>query len=190
MNLEKYLVLIKPEAIPNANDVLRKLHYAGFHRIQRKAFILSADEILEFNTLTGKADEKPSQTPDKGGPYMAICVCKENAIDELQRLFADNDAVHVSQCSDDAYQEIKYFFPNSIIQRIDHSNLNERLEYHMHDTLSPTLPKCLLEVVDRCPGAEIAIYELRSALALRNPITPVIIEPDVSANVSDTVLEK
>lgn len=183
MNLERSLVLIKPRAISTVVDVMRKLFYAGFNLIQRKCFILNRDEILEFFTSTSnideyQADSQESSTSNEEGTYMAICVCKENAIDELNQLFADDDAIHVSHCCNAAHKEIKFFFPNLWTESIQRSSINDIVDCHIRAKVFPILTKSLFEVSARCPPPRNAINELRTALILRNPIKPIILELD------------
>lgn len=184
MNLERSLILIQPIAISNVDDVMRKIFYAGFHTIQRKYFVLTADEILQFRTLAGKfnnyqADSTELVVPNKENTYMAICVCKENAIDKLRQLFAENDAIHVSQSASDAHREIKFFFPNVWTKSLDHSGIDEILDHQICGKVFPILSKSLLEMVEKCSLRENDIDQLRTALILRNPMKPIIFEPEI-----------
>lgn len=187
MSLERSLVLVKPPAVPSVDDVMRKLFYAGFHTVQCKYFVMSPDEILEFNSLAGNPDEYPSGATASSGPckehtYMAACVSKENAIDELRLMFADKDAIHVSRCCSAAHREIKFFFPNLWTKTMDHSNINETMDRQINTNVFPILSRSLLEVVAKCPPQEDAINMLCTALHLRNPLKPIIIEPATSVN--------
>lgn len=183
---ERALILIKPSAIQTVDDVMRQLFYAEFHTIQRKYFVLSSDEILAFHTMASNLDGHQSQSaesialPNKEDTYCAVCVSKENAIDELREMFADNDAIHVSQCSSAAHREIKFFFPNLWTKSIDHASIDKTMDRYIHSMVFPILSKSLLEVVKKCPSQDSAINQLRKALILRNPMAPIILEPTTS----------
>lgn len=184
MDCERSLVLIKPIAIQTANDVLQKLFYAGFNAIQKKYFVLSSDEMMEFYSLTGEFVENLSEATesDKESTYMAVCVSKENAIAELSQMFAEDETVHVSQCSSAAHKEIQFFFPNLWTKSTNHSNINEIMEHHIHTSVFPILSKSLFDAADQCPPKGKAIDALRTAMILRNPMKPIIIEPNTSAH--------
>lgn len=184
MDCERSLVLIKPIAIKIANDVLRKLSYAGFNTVQKKYFVLSSDEMLEFYSLTGEFVENLSEATEssKESTYMAVCVSMENAIAELNQMFAEDETIHVSHCSSAAHREIKFFFPNLWTKSTNHSNLDEIMEQHIHTSVFPILSKSLLDVAEKCPPKEKAIDALRTAMILRNPMKPIIIEPNTSAH--------
>lgn len=187
MTLERSLILIKPCAIPTAVDVMRKLFYAGFNLIQRKCFILNRDEILEFFTLAGNIDEYQADTQkslasNEESTYMAICVSKKNAIEKLNQLFVDDDAIHASHCCSAAHREIKFFFPNLWTESIVHSSINDIMDCRIRAKVFPILTKSLCEVSERCPPPENVISELRTALILRNPMKPIIIEPIAPAS--------
>lgn len=185
---ERALILIQPIAIPTVDDVMRKLFCAEFHTIHRKYFVLSSDEILEFNTMASNLDERRSQAaeppvlPNKEDTYFAVCVSKENAIDELRQMFGDDDAIHVSHCCSSAHREIKFIFPNLWTKSIDHSSINDTIDRYIHSMVFPILSKSLLEVVEKCPPQHDAITQLRTALILRNPMAPITLEPAASTN--------
>lgn len=191
MNVERCLVLIKPDGLLNVAEVMRKIFYAGFNTIQRKYFVLSSDEVLEFCTIAGSIfDENQAAgkvLPKKESTYMAVCVSKENAIWELKQMFVNDIAIHVSQCSSAAHREIHFFFPNLWTESIDRSRIDEIIDCTIQSHLFPILSKSLLDVVEKCPPRENAINQLRTAMIFRNPMKPIAIEPGTTAN---AILEK
>lgn len=179
---ERSLVLMKPDAYANAVDVVRTIVYAGFDIIQRKSFVLTADELSAFEAISGEYDKHRSATDESSASHsdreqtvMAVCVSKENAIVELQQLFV-NKMIHVSQSSATAHCEIKFFFPNLWTNAIAYSAIDQTIADRIHTKVYPILGRALLEVVVKCPAEERAIDNLRTAMILRNPMKPIIVE--------------
>lgn len=126
--------MIKPGAVKNEHigEILAIINKAGFHIVSLKMMRLSKDSAANFYAIhKGKPFYEGLIDFICSGPIVAAILQKDNAVEEyrkligatdplkakdgtIRKLFAESvqkNAVHGSDCDENAKQEAAFFFP-------------------------------------------------------------------------------
>ncbi|XP_060783158.1 nucleoside diphosphate kinase homolog 5 [Neoarius graeffei] len=201
ISVERTLALIKPDAIDQADQIQEIILLSGFTILQKRKLQLSPEQCSDFYTEHYGQPFFPSLTAFmSSGPVMALALARHRAIatwkglmgpsdstkarethpDCLRAQFGTSDlrnAVHGSETFSAAERELKFMFPNSVIEPILQGEAAiEYLSRNIHPTLLTGLTElCKIKPAD--PFTWLADW-----LSQNNPNTPQITEGTVVEN--------
>ncbi|XP_055914966.1 nucleoside diphosphate kinase homolog 5 [Eupeodes corollae] len=128
--IENTLIIIKPNLLSNKNCILQLLHLNGFRMTHRKTICCSPEQAAEFYKELENTDKyfaiKVMALSNQ--PSEAVVLNRYNAVNVLQSLMklpsfshyfcnpASGDRIHASYSKENAINEIKYIFPNVVIE--------------------------------------------------------------------------
>ncbi|XP_055846203.1 nucleoside diphosphate kinase isoform X2 [Episyrphus balteatus] len=124
---ENTLLIIKPNFISNTNEILQLLLENGFRITHRKQICLTPEQAAEFYKEIEKTDARFAikVMALSKGPSEAVILNKSNAVKDLLTLIEisnyffnleSEDRIHASISNENASNEIKYIFPNVMVQ--------------------------------------------------------------------------
>ncbi|KAK2904677.1 hypothetical protein Q8A67_006476 [Cirrhinus molitorella] len=136
-HVERTLALIRPDAArENREEILARIHEAGFTVAMQKEVMLSEDQVRQFYSHHLEQDYFPSLLESMtSGPVLALALVKEGAVEHWRNILGPKDPVqakneqpdslraqfsrgdssinqlHGSGSSEEAEREIGFFFP-------------------------------------------------------------------------------
>ncbi|XP_051505301.1 nucleoside diphosphate kinase homolog 5-like isoform X2 [Myxocyprinus asiaticus] len=171
--VERTLALIKPDAIHKADEVEDIILRCGFTILQKRKLHLSPEQCSDFYIEHyGKLFFPHLTAFMSSGPVVALALARHQAIatwksimgpvssikarethpDCLRARFGTCDlrnAVHGSESSFAAEREIRFIFPNSVIEPIP---MGDTTKDYLSRYVSPTLLNGLTELCKRKPA--------------------------------------
>ncbi|XP_069552832.1 nucleoside diphosphate kinase homolog 5 [Brachyistius frenatus] len=165
--VERTLAIIKPDAIHNAEDIEDAILASGFIILQKRKLQLSPEQCSDFYADQYGKVFFPSLTAFmSSGPIIAMTLACDNAIDywksiigpvnstkaretdpnSLRAKYGCNDlknALHGSESFQAAVKEIKFMFPNSIIEPFPSRDATEE---YLSRYVNPVLLRGLTEL--------------------------------------------
>ncbi|KAM4622035.1 nucleoside diphosphate kinase homolog 5 [Polymixia lowei] len=170
--VERTLALIKPDAIHKADEIEAVVLKSGFTVLQKRKLQLSPEQCSDFYAEQYGKLFFPSLTAFmSSGPIIALALARDNAIAHwkaiigpvnsikarethpkcLRATYGTSDlrnAVHGSESFFAAEREIKYMFPNSVIEPIP---VGETATEYLCKYINPTLLSGLTELCKQKP---------------------------------------
>ncbi|XP_072315491.1 nucleoside diphosphate kinase homolog 5-like [Eucyclogobius newberryi] len=171
--VERTLALIKPDALHTAKEIEDVILHSGFTIVQRRMVHLSEEQCTDFYAhQRGKRTFSSLITFMMSGPILAYTLARENAIshwklimgptsiskaretqpESLRAIYGTSDiknAVHGSESFVDAEREIKFIFPNTLIEPFPPK---EKTEEYLSKHMNPTLLMGLTELCKQKPS--------------------------------------
>ncbi|XP_071765820.1 nucleoside diphosphate kinase homolog 5 [Centroberyx gerrardi] len=170
--VERTLALIKPDAIHKAEEIEDIILKSGFTILQRRKLQLSPEQCSDFYAEQYGKLFFPSLTAFmSSGPIIALTLARDNAIAHwkaiigpvnstkarethpecLRAKYGTSDlrnALHGSETFTAAVREIKYMFPNTVIEPIPRG---EAAKEYLSKYVNPTLLRGLTELCKQKP---------------------------------------
>ncbi|XP_075889061.1 nucleoside diphosphate kinase homolog 5 [Nelusetta ayraudi] len=170
--VERTLALIKPDAIHRAEEIEDDILKSGFTILQRQRLQLSPEQCSDFYAELYGTPSFPSLTAFMcSGPILALTLARDDAIafwkfligptnsikarethpDCLRAKYGTSElqnALHGSTSVDAAVREIKFMFPNSLIEPLPS---REAIDEYLSMYVNPTLLRGLTEVCKHKP---------------------------------------
>jgi len=196
--VEKTLVIIKPDAIPFADEIEWAIMDAGFTILNKSRILLTDEQVIEFYGNQDEENEDFYRVVEymTSGPIIAMILSKKDAINSLIELIGPSDpqlarkekpkslrakygktefynGLHCSLTFEDAKKEIGFFFSNAIIDPLSD---REEVRQFLEKELYPVLTLGLTQLCKEKP--EDPILWLGNWLLKNNPNTPIIVEAD------------
>ncbi|XP_027007757.1 nucleoside diphosphate kinase homolog 5 [Tachysurus fulvidraco] len=196
--VERTLALIKPDALDKADEIEDVILMSGFTILQKRKLQLSPEQCSDFYAEHYGQSFFPSLTAFmSSGPVIALALAKHQAISNWKRLMGPNNstearethpdslrarfgtsdlrnAVHGSETFMAAERELKFMFPNSVIEPIP---LGEAATDYLSRCINPTLLTGLTELCKTKPADPFTW--LADWLIQNNPNKPQISEGTV-----------
>ncbi|KAJ0047364.1 hypothetical protein NL108_006651 [Boleophthalmus pectinirostris] len=171
--VERTLALIKPDAFHKAEDIEDVILNSGFTIVQKREVLLSPEQCSDFYAdQYGKPTFPNLTTLMSSGPIRAYTLARENCIAHwkfimgpssitrardtqpgcLRAKYGTSDlqnAVHGSESFIDAEREIKFIFPNTVIEPFPSK---EKTEEYLSKHVNPTLLMGLTELCKHKPS--------------------------------------
>lgn len=171
--VERTLALIKPDAVHKAEEIEDIIRQSGFTVVQKRKLQLSPEQCSDFYAdQYGKPSFYSLTTFMTSGPIIALTLARENAIAHwksiigpvsiakaretqpgcLRAKYGTSDlqnAVHGSESFNAAQREIKFIFPNTVIEPFPSK---EDLEEYLSRHVNPTLLQGLTELCKHKPS--------------------------------------
>ncbi|CAF1389572.1 unnamed protein product [Didymodactylos carnosus] len=207
--VERTLAIIKPDAIENANEIEDMILKNGFTILQKRRIILSAEQCSDFYSEHYGKKFFPSLVAFMtSGPILALILARENAILSwreligptnstqareshpdrfriyVRALFGTNEqknAVHGSDSAVSAEREIRFFFPNSIVEPIP---LGRPARDYLEQNVNKTLIKALTALCKEKPKDP--VLWLADKLIEINPYKPKVNKMDLNLNFDES----
>ncbi|XP_029020452.1 nucleoside diphosphate kinase homolog 5 [Betta splendens] len=170
--VERTLALIKPDAIDKAEEIEDIILKSGFIILQKRKLQLSPEQCSDFYAdHYGKLLFPTLTAFMSSGPVVALTLARENAIDYWKSIMGPvnstkakethpecirakygtsdlKNAVHGSDSFHAAVREIKFMFPNSVIEPFPSK---EETEQYLSRYVNPTLLRGLTELCKHKP---------------------------------------
>uniref|UniRef100_A0A671VE44 Nucleoside diphosphate kinase B n=1 Tax=Sparus aurata TaxID=8175 RepID=A0A671VE44_SPAAU len=169
--VERTLALIKPDAIHKAEEIEDVILKSGFIILQKRRLQLSPEQCSDFYSDQYGKLFFPSLTAFmSSGPIIAITLARDNAIGhwksligpvnsikarethpDLRAKYGTSDlknALHGSDSFHAAEREIKFMFPNTVIEPFPS---REATEEYLSRYVNPTLLQGLIELCKQKP---------------------------------------
>ncbi|MCI4379646.1 hypothetical protein PGIGA_G00230530 [Pangasianodon gigas] len=193
--VERTLALIKPDAVDKADEIEDIILLSGFTILQKRKLQLSPEQCSDFYAEHYGQPFFPSLTAFmSSGPVVALALARHRAIatwkdlmgpsnstkarethpDSLRARFGTSDlrnAVHGSETFSAAERELKFMFPNSVIEPIPKG---EAATDYLSRYINPTLLTGLTELCKTKPADPFTW--LADWLIQNNPNKPQISE--------------
>ncbi|KAG7328865.1 hypothetical protein KOW79_007039 [Hemibagrus wyckioides] len=201
--VERTLALIKPDAADKADEIEDIILLSGFTILQKRKLQLSPEQCSDFYAKHYGQPFFPSLTAFmSSGPVIALALARHRAIatwkslmgpsnstkakethpESLRARFGTSDlrnAVHGSETFSAAERELKFMFPNSVIEPIPKG---EAATDYLSRNINPTLLSGLTELCKTKPADPFTW--LADWLIQNNPNKPQISEGTVVENAS------
>ncbi|CAB1325216.1 unnamed protein product [Coregonus sp. 'balchen'] len=153
--VERTLALIKPDAIHQAEEIEDIILRSGFTILQKRKLQLSPERCSDFYAEQYGKLFFPSLTAFmSSGPIIALALARDQAIAHWKTIIGPygtsdlRNAVHGSDSFSSAEREIKFMFPNSVIEPIP---MGEAAKDYLGRFVSPTLLSGLTELCKQKP---------------------------------------
>ncbi|XP_041363572.1 nucleoside diphosphate kinase homolog 5-like [Gigantopelta aegis] len=189
--VERTLALIKPDVINKSEEIEDIILRSGFAILQKRRVHLTPEQASDFYAEHyGKMFFPSLVAYMSSGPIMALVLARDQAIsywtelvgptntfkarethpDCLRAIYGTDDqrnALHGSDCFSTAQREIRFFFPNSVIEPV--ATGVAAVDY-LSKTVNPTLLKGLTNLCKQKP--EDPVIWLADWLIENNPNKP------------------
>ena len=194
--LERTLVLIKPDRIAIADQIIPDVEKEGFVIIQQRRIRFTPEQASDFyGEHYGKMFFPSLIAFMSSGPTLALVVAKRNGIEAFRKLLGPTNpdqakethprsirarygtdtlknAMHASESQLAAEREIRFIFPDSITEPI---MSGEDATQFLEKRVNPTLIKGLTELCKNKPAQP--IKWLATWLLANNPNQPKVTPP-------------
>ncbi|CAF0856151.1 unnamed protein product [Adineta steineri] len=205
--VERTLALIKPDAVNKAIDIETVILNQGFTILQKRRVILTAEQCSDFYSEHYGKKFFPSLVAFMtSAPLVAMVLAKENAIqqwreligptnsdvaketnpDSIRALFGTNEqknAVHGSDSAVSAEREIRFFFPNCIVEPIP---VGQPAKDYLEQNVNKTLMKALTALCKEKPKDP--VLWLADKLMEINPYKPKLTQVHTSSSSPDDLI--
>ncbi|UJR30245.1 hypothetical protein I4U23_017783 [Adineta vaga] len=205
--VERTLALVKPDAVNKANDIETILLNQGFTVLQKRRVILTAEQCSDFYSEHYGKKFFPSLVAFMtSGPIVAMVLAKDNAIQQwreligptnssvakethpesIRALYGTNEqknAVHGSDSAVSAEREIRFFFPNCIVEPIP---VGQPAKDYLEQNVNKTLMKALTALCKEKPKDP--VLWLADKLMEINPYKPKLTQIDSSSSADDIII--
>ncbi|KPP74946.1 hypothetical protein Z043_105851 [Scleropages formosus] len=193
IHVERTLALLKPDAVHKADEIEDIILRSGFMILQKRMLQLSPEQCSDFYAEQYGTLFFPSLIVFmSSGPIVALVLAREQAIDSfkaligpvnptiakethpnsLRAIYGTSDlrnALHGSDNFSAAEREIKFIFPNCIIEPVP---IGEAAKDYLNRFVNPTLLRGLTELCSTKPADPITW--LADWLTANNPNKPKI----------------
>ncbi|XP_070545180.1 nucleoside diphosphate kinase homolog 5-like [Ptychodera flava] len=194
--VERTLAIIKPDCVDKADEIEEIILRSGFTILQKRRVHLTPEQTSDFYAEHyGKMFFPSLVAYMSSGPIVAMVLARECAIsywreligptntlkarethpDSIRALYGTDDqrnAVHGSDMYSSAEREIRFLFPDSIVEPIP---AGQAAKDYLSKVVNPTLLKGLTELCKQKP--EDPVKWLADWLIANNPNKPRINEP-------------
>ncbi|PAA85954.1 hypothetical protein BOX15_Mlig014025g2 [Macrostomum lignano] len=191
--VERTLAVIKPDAVHHADEIEDVITRSGFSVLQKRKVQLTPEQSSEFYAEHfGKMFFPSLITYMSSGPVVALVLAKDQAISSWRELIGptnsliakqthpdclrakygtddQQNALHGSDSFTTAEKEIRFFFPDSIVEPIP---IGEAAKSYLARTVNPTVLKGLTELCKKKPNDPITW--LANWLLENNPNKPKV----------------
>ncbi|XP_066505898.1 nucleoside diphosphate kinase homolog 5 isoform X2 [Hoplias malabaricus] len=171
--LERTLALIKPDAVDKSEEIEDIILQSGFTILQKRKLQLSPEQCSDFYAEQYGKLFFPSLTAFmSSGPVIALALARDQAIaswkalmgpanstkakethpDSIRAKYGTSDlrnAVHGSETFSAAERELKFMFPNSLIEPVP---MGEAANDYLNRYINPTLLIGLTELCKSKPA--------------------------------------
>jgi len=202
--VERTLALIKPDAVHKAIEIEDILLRQGFTVIQKRRVTLTAEQCSDFYSEHYGKKFFPSLVAFMtSGPIVAMVLARENAIyqwreligptnsivakethpDSIRAVYGTNEqqnAVHGSDSAVSAEREIRFFFPNCIVEPIP---IGLPAKDYLEQNVNKTLIKALTALCKEKPSEP--ILWLADKLIEINPYKPKLSQIEIQLSDGD-----
>ncbi|KAK2154406.1 hypothetical protein LSH36_269g05066 [Paralvinella palmiformis] len=196
--VERTLAIIKPDALGKAEEIEDIILRSGFSILQKRRVQLTPEQASDFYAEHfGKLFFPSLVAYMSSGPVITLVIARDKAIsywreligptnalkarethpDCLRAIYGTDDqrnGLHGSDSYSSAEREIRFFFPDSIVEPIP---VGEAARDYLAKTVNPTLMKGLTELCKKKP--EDPVIWLADWLLSNNPNKPKVKEPMV-----------
>lgn len=196
--VERTLAIIKPDALGKAEEIEDIILRSGFSILQKRRVQLTPEQASDFYAEHfGKLFFPSLVAYMSSGPIITLVLARDKAIsywreligptnalkarethpDCLRAIYGTDDqrnGLHGSDSYSSAEREIRFFFPDSIVEPIP---VGEAARDYLAKTVNPTLMKGLTELCKKKP--EDPVIWLADWLLSNNPNKPKVKEPIV-----------
>ncbi|XP_072165601.1 nucleoside diphosphate kinase homolog 5-like [Diadema setosum] len=196
--VERTLAIVKPDAIDKAEEIEEIILQSGFTILQKRRVHLTPEQMSDFYAEHfGKMFFPSLVAYMSSGPIIAMVLARENAIgywrelcgptnsikarethpDSIRAMYGVDDqqnAVHGSDGYHSAEREIRFMFPDSVIEPIP---AGQAAKDYLAKVVNPTLLKGLTELCKKKPKDP--VIWLADWLLVNNPNKPTVNEPYV-----------
>lgn len=203
--VERTLALIKPDAVNKANEIETVLLNHGFTVLQKRRVVLTAEQCSDFYSEHYGKKFFPSLVAFMtSAPIVAMVLAKENAIqqwreligptnsntaketnpDSIRALYGTNEqrnAVHGSDSAVSAEREIRFFFPNCIVEPIP---TGQSAKDYLEQNVNKTLIKALTALCKEKPKDPVSW--LADKLTELNPYKPKLSQVEAPSSAYET----
>ncbi|XP_064594404.1 nucleoside diphosphate kinase homolog 5-like [Liolophura sinensis] len=193
--VEKTLAIVKPDAINKSEEIEDIILRSGFSILQKRRVHLTPEQASDFYAEHyGKLFFPSLVAYMSSGPILALVLARDNAIahwreligptntikarqthpDCLRALYGTDDqrnALHGSSCFSNSQREIRFFFPDSIVEPVA---VGQAAKDYLSRAVNPTLLKGLTQLCKEKPGDP--VLWLADWLLENNPNKPQVQE--------------
>ncbi|CAF0839638.1 unnamed protein product [Rotaria sp. Silwood1] len=197
--VERTLALVKPDAVNKADEIETIILKHGFTVLQKRRITLTAEQCSDFYSEHYGKKFFPSLVAFMtSAPIVAMVLAKENAIqewrdligptnsnvakekfpDSIRALYGTNEqknAVHGSDSAVSAEREIRFFFPNCIVEPIP---TGQPARDYLEQNVNQTLIKALTALCKEKPKDP--VLWLADKLMEINPYKPKLSQSETS----------
>ncbi|PAA87565.1 hypothetical protein BOX15_Mlig026811g3 [Macrostomum lignano] len=191
--VERTLAVIKPDAVHHADEIEDIITQNGFSVLHKRKVQLTPEQASElYSEHFGKMFFPSLITYMSSGPIVALVIAKDKAIsswreligptnaliakqshpDSLRAKYGTDDqqnALHGSDSFTSAEKEIRFFFPDSIVEPI---SIGDSAKSYLARHVNPTVLKGLTELCKKKPNDP--IVWLSNWLLENNPNKPKV----------------
>ncbi|KAL5018787.1 hypothetical protein ScPMuIL_004509 [Solemya velum] len=196
--VERTLAIVKPDAVNQAEEIEDIILRSGFSVLQKRRVHLTPEQASDFYAEHyGKLFFPSLVAYMSSGPIVALVIAKDRAIsywreligptntikarqthpDCLRAVYGTDDqrnAIHGSDSFSSAQREIRFFFPDSIVEPVP---IGQAAVDYLAKAINPTLLKGLTSLCKQKPADP--VMWLADWLLENNPNKPQICEPTV-----------
>lgn len=197
--VERTLAIIKPDAIPKADEIEDIILRSGFTILQKRRVHLTPEQASDFYAEHyGKLFFPSLVAFMSSGPIIAMILAKEKSIsywreligptntnkarqthpDCLRAIYGTDDqrnGLHGSDSYSSAEREIRFFFPDSVVEPIP---VGQAARDYLSKAVNPTLLKGLTHLCKQKPSDP--VIWLADWLLENNPNKPKVADPTIT----------
>ncbi|XP_028315898.1 nucleoside diphosphate kinase homolog 5 isoform X1 [Gouania willdenowi] len=172
ISVERTLAIIKPDAVHKAEEIEDVILKSGFTVLQKRKLKLNPEQCCDFYAHQYGKDFFPNLTLYmSSGPIIVFSLARDNAIAHWKSIIGPanitkarethpeclrakygtsglKNAVHGSESFNEAVREIKFMFPNSVMEPFPSEEANEE---YLNKYVKPTLLPGLTELCKEKP---------------------------------------
>lgn len=178
---KQILVVIKPTAMANRADILRRIEACEYTIIQSKTVILTAEQVTSFQGTYYQSPFYPEAVTEWAErPICAIylsypvpevdCISHKNRLRKVV-LEEFKDCVYISE---DCGQEIRFFFGDCKVRKVGAKPSIDNVAQFLNEKVHPVLMKALWEMTKENVHPEDCVVQLAKKLmdveTLRDPV--------------------
>ncbi|PNF39884.1 Nucleoside diphosphate kinase-like protein 5 [Cryptotermes secundus] len=192
-SVQRTLAIIKPEALPYADEIEEKIKEDGYTIAQKRVVTLTGEQVTQFYSEQYDSPGFPKLMAHmSSGPIIVLCLSKNNAVDDwntligpanvsearhlfpacLRAKYGDQsedtfNGLHGSENEETAEKEIRFFFPEMILEPL---LTGEAVTDYLAESVNPTLLEGLAQLCKVKPADP--VVWLADWLLMNNPNKP------------------
>ncbi|VDQ03181.1 unnamed protein product [Trichobilharzia regenti] len=162
IQVERTLVIIKPDIIHHVNQIEEFILQKGFFIIQKRRVHLTPEQASEFYAEHyGKMFYPTLIAYISSGPIQVLVIAKENAISFWRELIGPQNALKAKAVAPEsdsftsAEREIRFFFPDTVVEPIP---VRLAAKDYLARNVNPTLLRGLTELCKQKPKDPVVSY--------------------------------
>ncbi|XP_067300716.1 thioredoxin domain-containing protein 6 isoform X2 [Pseudorasbora parva] len=175
-HVERTLALIRPDAArENREEILGRIHEAGFTVAMQKEVMLSEDQVRHFYSSHLEQEYFPSLLQSMtSGPVLALALVKKGAVEHWRNILGPKDPIQ-AKSEDPNSLRAQFSFGNSRINQLHGSSSSEEAEMEIgfffppEDTLAVIKPHTERkeEILEEIQSRGFTISHLKDAFLSR-----------------------